>query len=653
MAGLWAASRAVSSGDLWVALGCGRYILGHGVGRIDPFSFTSPPGSWVNQNWLSHVLFTLIHRAAGLAGLGIWRAAVSVAIVWLAADTAMALGATPLLAMCASIGIALTGRPFFDTRPNLHTVLLAAILLRWLVGIERRRGIRALWPAPALMILWANLHGGFLYGVIAVGAATTALVVEYYARGRTAACWPSVQVLPFVTLAAALVSPYFLTNLSHPWEISVGPAAKHWRGVTEWRPPFGEGALMDPGVRAFWIIVGGTVLCGGIAFALHLRNRKAARGDVARAEPVRARPDAAPLGAVALVSLLLALTSRRFIPLFAVASLPWLAAALTRFPSFARARAPALAWAIAAVVLTAASSVEIAHRLFIPNGLWPASEGWAARLVRADEQPQDAVRYLIGSGTGGRVFTNWTWGGYLLSADPFDRDHPLYRIYLDGRAQAAYPVAISKDYVEAEGAASVGMIEPVRSFLDRYGIEVCVLDKRDGGLLNAVTQMSDWTAVYGDDQAIVAVRSRLAPTLRPGPFPDEAIARASQALRIRTGAAGNLDVERGKDAFEAAFASVAVRPTTIGVTEMTRIALATPGETGATLRARAAAECDRILTTAPGTPLYQELTIYANTAQCRSVLAKSAQDIPSARHWRDVAVAVADRADRLVAGYLR
>ena len=230
-AGIWSASRAVSSGDLWVALGCGRYTLAHGVGRTDPFSFTSPAGMWVNQNWLSHVLMTWIHAAAGLAGLGLWKAIVCGAIVWLTASTARRLGTGRWTALLAAAGMAAAGRPFFDIRPNVHSVLMGAILIKWLVGLEGRS--RRDWILPAgLAVVWANLHGGFLFGIVALGAAAGALIVLRRAG-------PILLALPALVVVASIVSPYGITNLTHPWVVTAGPAAKHWRGVAEWTPPSG------------------------------------------------------------------------------------------------------------------------------------------------------------------------------------------------------------------------------------------------------------------------------------------------------------------------------------------------------------------------------------------------------------------------------
>jgi hypothetical protein len=86
---LHASTHMVGAGDTWVAMACGRHFLNHGVDTVEPFSANSHkagpteeeietwpgpakwiakkvgidtvrywhPTGWVNQNWLTHVLF--------------------------------------------------------------------------------------------------------------------------------------------------------------------------------------------------------------------------------------------------------------------------------------------------------------------------------------------------------------------------------------------------------------------------------------------------------------------------------------------------------------------------------------------------------------------------------------------------------------------
>jgi hypothetical protein len=107
-------------------------------------------------------------------------------------------------------------------------------------------------------------------------------------------------------------------------------------------------------------------------------------------------------------------------------------------------------------------------------------------------------------------------------------------------------------------------------------------------------------------------------------------------------------------AFQHAVNSVRTRPTTIGVTEMVRLALVTKDQLGETFRAQAAAECDRILQgEIPSDIIYDSVAIEANTAQSRAALAEAAGDKQTARRLRQRAAEGAARGEALFKRQLR
>ena len=55
----------------------GEYILDHGsIPRVDIFSFSKPGQPWYAWEWLSAVLFAIVHRSQGMKGLVILSAVV-------------------------------------------------------------------------------------------------------------------------------------------------------------------------------------------------------------------------------------------------------------------------------------------------------------------------------------------------------------------------------------------------------------------------------------------------------------------------------------------------------------------------------------------------------------------------------------------------
>lgn len=605
------------------------------MSRVDPFSFNSSPGLWINQNWLTHVIFTLVHRGFGLAGLGLLKIGLCVAIVSLTASTARVLGSSRSLAVLAGVGVALVGRSFFDIRPNLITILLAAILIRWLAGIERRTLVSS-WPLIPLTILWANLHGGFLYSILALGTAVAVVGVLRFVGSSRPRGWPAILFLPPLCLAATLASPLGLMNLIHPYEVSFGPASAHWREVVEWKPPYVSGAWEEPGVRAFWIALAlVTVL---LAFAIvRTRHRKP-------------DPTIWPVSAVALLSLLLALGSRRFIPIFCVSSFPVVAAFVGR--NLLRRRVPTILLAGTVALLGIAVATDISKRLLLPNAFWSRDDPWAERLVRYDDQPHDSVHFLLTSNLRGRLLNDWTWGGYLLYRTPFEEETPRYQIFIDGRAQAAYPMEVSGDWIALTDAAAARDRETVSLILDHYRIDLCLLDRRGAGLALLIPEIKGWDAVYADDLSVVAARSELARNLRPGDYPNDAVAQTSAGVRI-AGREGE-DPDDRLAAFAHFVGSLRAQPTTTGIFEMTILALTAPDSIQAPLRARAIRECDRILRGGLlQAPEFHVVAVEANAAQSRAFLAKAEGDTKTEKEMRRRAKEGAAQAERLSSSILR
>jgi len=165
---LCAGLHTVADGDAGWHLATGRWVVQHRqVPRTDVLSFTS-----VGQQWtyppLGEVIFYLLYRVFGYAGLSWFCALACVAVVaYLIRNGDLA---STLLAMLAIGSIATrTG-----ARPDLFSTLFFALVLGELWAFHR--GMRArIWLLPVLMVLWVNCHPGFIAGL---GAMAVYLLME-------------------------------------------------------------------------------------------------------------------------------------------------------------------------------------------------------------------------------------------------------------------------------------------------------------------------------------------------------------------------------------------------------------------------------------------------------------------------------------------
>ncbi|HYX70825.1 MAG TPA: hypothetical protein VE825_16945, partial [Terriglobales bacterium] len=201
---LLAGLRTVSDFDLGWQLATGRWLVEHHqVPSTDVFSYTARGREWIYPPF-SGALFFLLYRLGGYAALSWLGALTCVGCVALLLRRAS--GITALLAAVAVPVIANRTGP----RSEMFTTLLFAAFLS-LLWQQHRRDRAPLYWLPPLMLLWANLHYGFLAGFGALGAYVMLEVLELpfparraeaQARLRRAAPWL------LLTPVATLLNPW-------------------------------------------------------------------------------------------------------------------------------------------------------------------------------------------------------------------------------------------------------------------------------------------------------------------------------------------------------------------------------------------------------------------------------------------------------------
>jgi hypothetical protein len=198
---------------------------------------------WVTQAWLGDVLMRLVYGWGGLNGLAV-LAALCIALSLRLLYTRMTgEGVNWLVAAFWTFLAALGTSPAWVARPNLFTfpalVLATGICERYRSGAISARG--TLWLLP-IFLLWPNLHGGFLAGIIVLGV--TYLVTCAIALGSFEPDQRSVArrqlgwwtVLGVALFAMTLVNPY--GPRLYVWNLKVvsDPFIQS-QSTTEWFPP--------------------------------------------------------------------------------------------------------------------------------------------------------------------------------------------------------------------------------------------------------------------------------------------------------------------------------------------------------------------------------------------------------------------------------
>ena len=208
----------------------GDWIVRHlAIPHTDPFSYTAAGQRWFAHEWLAETLLGLADRAGGWRGVMLLTAAASgvtagLLMFHLRRFMALLPAAVMLLLGVANLTGSLLARPHVLAWPCLELWCAGLVLARG------RRGTPSWWLLP-VMILWVNLHGSFMIGLLLPLAFLAEAALEAGPRWRQpAADWA------LFTLAAwgcALLNPDFAGGLLFPFRL-LGMANLDWIG--EWQP---------------------------------------------------------------------------------------------------------------------------------------------------------------------------------------------------------------------------------------------------------------------------------------------------------------------------------------------------------------------------------------------------------------------------------
>src|SRR5215813_8164255 len=129
---------------------------------VDRYSFTSDR-PWINHEWLSEVVMYGAYTAFGGAGLIALKLSL-LALMLLA--VALAIRRSDLTDLARDFLLALAVICTFpqtnSVRPQLFSLTLFAALL--IVLLSARRDRRLLLAAIPIMVIWVNVHGGWVVG---------------------------------------------------------------------------------------------------------------------------------------------------------------------------------------------------------------------------------------------------------------------------------------------------------------------------------------------------------------------------------------------------------------------------------------------------------------------------------------------------------
>ena len=473
--------------DLWWHLAAGRLIWdSRRLPTVDPWSFTRAGQPWLHHEWLSDVLYQAWVRLFGLPSLAGWKwgvLAVTFLLLFLLLERLTHHPAASYLAVLLAMAV---GAPFFDIRPHLYS-LLGYVLMLALTLLPRQP---SLVLAP-LFLVWANLHGGFFFGLMALFL-VLAIAVLVPGEGTDRLSLPRAAGLGLACVLASLLNPNGVAAFTYPLRYAFAAGSLFRRELGEWLPPSVPGGIRSPLYPAAIGI--------GLAAAVVL---------VAMGEWRRDRRRSFNALALSALTLAMSLRSRRFIPLFALSetlvvapALASLLAALGRGRAFIPGKITARRIATLALPLLAATFAAV--RL----APYPLSFSSFHALTGEASFPVETCDFMAANGLAGKIFASYAWGGYLEL-----RAAERLRVYIDGRADTVYDDETYRRYLR------VLRLKPGwREVLDGSGADFLLWPVR-GPLVNRVLATGGWRKLHEDLASVLLVRDGvpLPVELRPAP----------------------------------------------------------------------------------------------------------------------------------------
>jgi hypothetical protein len=535
--------------DLLVALCSGRDTLAGLLGNPDQWSFAMPGKIWVDQSWLTHLIYYLSYSMLDDLGPVLLKGmllTLCLVVLYLRCRSLVAgVEATIAAVFLGTLALA----PFLQIRAEnfgvLYFLVFASLLTTpasW--GRWRQAG------CLVILAVWCNSHGSFLLGLVLLGLR---VVVEILCCSKSLAALlssHSFQANRSIALrngSRAGVPPSNVEDAHEldvvgwlvTWVVSVaivaffnpyGPAnallpfrqlsasrmtsqSADWIPLLDWNQFWQHGFLQPLDVTPFLLLLAITV--GLVAAAL---VSSGIRERMSRRFTDKGRPEALMEVLIPLLLLVMAFRFRRMILFAAPALVPAVAMliqanmeALTIwFEREGRSGRIRIMQLIAGGALTACClflgeqfSVKTVLP-YMPSNPTRQDRPLIKQLMSFDAYALDVVRFMKDNKIKGRMLTSWTAGAFLLFSDS------EIKVFMDARDQSFYSDEIIGLYFSIMKSRRENIPRTLEA-LDRYQVAYAVLATNVGDfdLATLLMETRRWVCIYKDDEFLLLARSDL------------------------------------------------------------------------------------------------------------------------------------------------
>jgi hypothetical protein len=471
-----------ADGDLALHLNLGKYILDtRTIPLRDPFSHTLTGQPVIQHEWLSAVIFEGIKRVFGLEGVIFLCALVISGTIFLLYTHLRSKSQTLLPVLLVVFLTLINSIVHWLARPHIFSFLLLTI---WLITLDRLRFGKTnnWWFLPGLMLLWVNIHGGFIIGFIVwiiygIGVVWDILFDRLEQEGGlTSNFWRYYLLGGAASILASLINPSGIRL----WTRVLGHVGNRYLAdiTQEFQSPNFHDVTYWPFLIYILLLVVGLGL-----------SKKKNRSEIL-------------FNGTAW--LLMGLYSIRNIPLFAIVAAPLLTLALEdllinapssnklgawikgldgRFQNLNR-ELKGYFWPVFSILI-AILGLSLGYRFDLEG------KGYA---FDPEVFPVQAVNWLQDNPQEGEMFNYFTWGGYLEY-----RLWPVERVFIDSKSDF-YGEDFVRQYMRV-----ILLEEGWEKVLDQYDVSWAILPT-DERAAKAIKEELGWEVVYKDNTAVILIR---------------------------------------------------------------------------------------------------------------------------------------------------
>ncbi len=464
----------LDDGDTGYHIRAGEYIIENlSIPKHDIYSYHTPPIPWIAHEWLSEAIMGWFHIYFGLNGV-IFLFSLLIAFIFYFLFKFIRLNdGNIIISTLLVIFAAVTSSMHWLARPHIMSLLL---MLSWYFILDQfqYRNRKWLFILPLIMLLWVNLHGGFITGILLTGVYFIGNFIQTsFSDGeKRKICKGKARIL-FLILSlcviSALLNPNGYKILLFPF--SIISEKIFMDNVSEFLSP----NFHDLSYIIFEIFL----LMSIFIFMVSIKR--------------------CTLIEIMLVILFIhmSLYSRRYIPLFSIILSPIIIKHIgfllqeRKGRLFNRFNEKAKSYAeldrISKGYLWPGIGIVIAV-------LWMHS-GSVNYGINEKIKPVKAVEFLKREIIKGNMFNNDEFGDYLIYSA-----FPEYKVFIDGRLDMYGPEKI-REYRKISEFKS-GWQE----IIDKYEIHWIFYDS-DSPLSRFLLEKSDWKLIYSDKVANIFVKN--------------------------------------------------------------------------------------------------------------------------------------------------